>query len=290
MNPNKKKIDKIYSQIDKIASVGKDNFIEYSQYIDDSITKSDYDNLLQCLYLHYNIDIEKLHTVDDVKKKTWTQIRLLTNLSLTKKIKKLYDSKKVYQTSFDVYSEDPNFVGLNLSSPLSVTYSHATASSGINITRFNKTLNINITNNKIYEITISKAIWSDTSKPSNIEQFQKIIATASSYTLEIPTTFDSQWLINTKQKPPFKELNYSFKLTTHKHLGQIVEIDDYNEETKYYIKNRQFSRIMKTRRNFLEVSKVGATQSVILNEYDYSISDDDNMYKKYVTAINLLTS
>ena len=290
MNPNKKKIDKIYSQIDKIASVGKDNFIEYSQYIDDSITKSDYDNLLQCLYLHYNIDIEKLHTVDDVKKKTWTQIRLLTNLSLTKKIKKLYDSKNVYQTSFDVYSEDPNFVGLNLSSPLSVTYSHATASSGINITRFNKTLNINITNNKIYEITISKAIWSDTSKPSNIEQFQKIIATASSYTLEIPTTFDSQWLINTKQKPPFKELNYSFKLTTHKHLGQIVEIDDYNEETKYYIKNRQFSRIMKTRRNFLEVYKVGATQSVILNDYDYSISDDDNMYKKYVTAINLLTS
>ena len=182
MNPNKKKIDKIYSQIDKIASVGKDNFIEYSQYIDDSITKSDYDNLLQCLYLHYNIDIEKLHTVDDVKKKTWTQIRLLTNLSLTKKIKKLYDSKNVYQTSFDVYNND------------------------------------------------------------NIL------------------------------------------------LGQIVEIDDYNEETKYYIKNRQFSRIMKTRRNFLEVSKVGATQSVILNGYDYSISDDDNMYKKYVTAINLLTS
>jgi hypothetical protein len=182
MKSDKKKINKIYSQIDKIASVGKDNFLEYYQYVNDSVGKSDYDNLLQCLYLHYNIDIEKLHTVEDVKKKTWNQVRLLTNLTLSKKIKKFYDSKNVYQVSSNIYN-----------------------------------------NNNIL-------------------------------------------------------------------IGQIVEIDDYNEETKYYIKNRQFSRIMKTRRNFLEVSKIGASQSVILNDYNYNISDDENMYKKYVTAINLLIS
>lgn len=121
MNPVEKKINKIYSQIDKIASKGKDNYLEYCQYIDDSIAKSDYDNILQCLYYHYNVDIEKLHTVEDVKKKTWNQIRILTNLSLSKKIKKLYDSKKVYQTSFDMWSQDPKYFIIGLSSPLSVT-------------------------------------------------------------------------------------------------------------------------------------------------------------------------
>jgi hypothetical protein len=292
MNSNRKKIDKIYSQIDKIALKGKDNYLEYCQYIDDSIEKSDYDNLLQCLYYNYYIDIEKLITVDDVKNKTWNQIRILTNLTLAKKIKKLYDNKNVYQTSFDMWSQDPKYFIIGLSNPLSVTYSSASASAGIDVNRSNSTLSIDILNPKIYEIEISKAIWSGTpSIPSNIEKYQKIIGiTQSSYELEIPTSFDTQWLINTKERSPFRELNYKFNLSTNKYLGQIIEIDDYNDETKYLIKNRQFARITKTRRNYLEVNKIGATQSVILEDYDYSISDDENMYRKYVTAVNLLTS
>jgi hypothetical protein len=292
MNPIEKKINKIYSQIDKIATKGKDNYLEYCQYIDDSIAKSDYDNILQCLYYNYNIDIEKLLTVDDVKKKTWNQIRILTNLTLSKKIKKLYDSKKVYQTSFDMWSQDPKYFVIGLSSPLSVTYSSATASAGITITRSNAIININILNPKIYEIEISKAIWTGTpSIPSNIEMYQQIKGiTQSSYELEIPTSFDTQWVINTKERAPFRELNYKFNLSTNKYLGQIIEIDDYNDETKYLIKNRQFARITKTRRNYLEVKKISATQSVILEDYDYSLSDDENMYRKYVTAVNLLIS
>lgn len=293
MNSDRKKIDKIYSQINKIALKGKDNVLEYYQYVDDSIAKSDYDNILQCLYYNYNVDIEKLHTVEDVKKKTWNQIRILTNLSLAKKIKKLYDSKKVYQTSFDIWSEDPKYIMINLSSPLSVTYSQSNEPSGITITRSNSTINVNTTNNKIYEITLSKATWTGTpSTPSNIELVQEIkgITQSSTHKLEIPTSFDTQWLLKTKERSTFKELNYSISLSTNKYLGNIIEVDDYNDETKYLIKNRQFARITKTRRNFLEVSKIGATQSVILDDYDYSISDDENMYKKYVTAINLLIS
>jgi hypothetical protein len=293
MNSDRKKIDKIYSQINKIALKGKDNVLEYYQYVDDSIAKSDYDNILQCLYYHYNVDIEKLHTVEDVKKKTWNQIRILTNLSLSKKIKKLYDSKKVYQTSFDIWSEDPKYIIINLSSPLSMTYSHSSEPSGITITRSNSTINVNTTNNKIYEITLSKATWSGTpSTPSNIELVQEIkgITQSSTHKLEISTSFDTQWLLKTKERSTFKELNYNLSLSTNKYLGNIIEIDDYNDETKYLIKNRQFARITKTRRNYLEVNKIGATQSVILEDYDYSISDDENMYKKYVTAINLLIS
>jgi hypothetical protein len=292
MNSNKKRIDKIYSQIDKIALKGKDNFLEYYQYVDDSVSKSDYDNLLQCLYYNYNVDIEKLHTVEDVKKKTWNQIRLLTNLTLAKKIKKLYDSKKVYQTAFDIWSDDTNYIIINLSTSLSMTYSVVGTSSRISITRSNSNIDINILNDKVYDITISKATWSGTpSIPSNIELFQEITGiTQSTYKLEIPTSYDTQWLIKTKERTTLKELNYNLSLSTNKYLGSIVEVDELNEETKYYIKNRQFSRIMKTRRNILEVNKVGATQSFIIKDYNFGISDDENIYNKYVTAINFLTS
>lgn len=299
MKSDKRKITKINSQIDKIATKGKDNFLEYCQYVDDCIFRSDYDNLLQCLYHYYNIDIDKLNTIEDIKrKKVWDLIRLNTNTSLSKKIKKLYDSKNVYQTSFDIWSQDPKYVIIGLSKPLSVTYSSASASAGIDVTRSNSTLNIDILNPKIYEIVISKTTWTGTpSIPSNIEKYQEIRGiTQSSYELEIPTTFDTQWLINTKERSPFRELNYKFNLSANKYLGKIVEIDDYNDETKYLIKNRQFSRITKTRRNHLEVNKVISYQPLIFDEpliledYDYSISDDENIYNKYVRAINLLIS
>ena len=184
MKSDKRKINKIYSQIDKIATKGKDNYLEYCQYVDDCISRSDYDNFLQCLYYFYSINIDRLNTVEDTKKKKiWELIRLNTNTSLSKRIKRLYDSKNVYQTSFDIYSD------------------------------------------------------------------------------------------------------------TNQLLGTIVETDDINnEESKYYIKNKIFSKIMKTRKNFEEVKKVSATQSVVFKDYDYSISDDENMYNKYVMAINLLTS
>jgi len=292
MNSDRKKIDKIYSQINKIALKGKDNFLEYYQYVDDSVIKSDYDNLLQCLYYNYNIDIEKLHTVEDVKKKTWNKIRLLTNLTLAKKIKKLYDNKKVYQTAFDIWSDDPNYIIINLSNPLSITYSVVATASRISITRSNSDINLNVLNNKVYDITISKATWSGTpSIPSNIEIVQEITGiTQSTYKLEIPTSYDTQWFLKTKERTTLKELNYSLSLSTNKYLGSIVEVDVLNEETKYYIKNRQFSRIMKTRRNILEVSKIGATQSFIIDDYNFEISDDENIYNKYVTAINFLIS
>ena len=114
--------------------------------------------------------------------------------------------------------------------------------------------------------------------------------------MEIPTSYDTQWLLNTKERTTLKELNYSLSLSTNKYLGQIIEIDNYNDETKYLIKNRQFARITKTRRNYLQVSKVISYQPLILDEpliledYDYSISDDENIYNKYVAAINFLIS
>jgi hypothetical protein len=180
INRTRKRIDTIYSRIDKIALKGKDNLLEYTKLIDELVSDNDYDNLLQCLYIYYKI--ENLETIQDIKRKTWKDILLNTNSNMSKRIKKLYDTKLVYQTGFDIY-----------------------------------------TNNNIL-------------------------------------------------------------------LGQIIEDSTYTDETKYLIKNREYARITKTRKNFLEVKKVGITQSVYITDDNLNLSEDNNLYNRYVKAVNLLLS
>lgn len=285
---SRKQIDSIFRKIDKIALKGKDSFLEYYTLVDDLSKSGDYDNLLQCLYTYYEIDINKLPTVDSVKKNTWDKILLMTQSLMSKRIKKLYDSKQVYQTGYDIWSSDPNFISIDLSNPLTATYSAATASAGITITRSNNTLNLNIINNNIYDITLYKTNWTD-GQPSDLNKFQVITGiTQSTYKLEIPTTQDTEWLISTKERPNYKVLNYSLSVSTNKYLGQIIEDGIYTDETKYYIKNREYARITKTRKTFLEVIKVGATQSVFITDDNLKLSEDNNLYNRYVKAVNLL--
>lgn len=287
---SRKQIDIIFRKIDKIALKGKDSFLEYYTLVDDLSKSGDYDNLLQCLYTYYEIDINKLPTVDSVKKNTWNKILLMTQNLMSKRIKKLYDSKQVYQTGYDIWSSDPNFISIDLSNPLTATYSAATASAGITITRSNNTLNLNIINNNIYDITLYKTNWTD-GQPSDLNKFQVITGiTQSTYKLEIPTTQDTEWLISTKERPNYKVLNYSLLVSTNKYLGQIIEDGIYTDETKYYIKNREYARITKTRKTFLEVIKVGATQSVFITDDNLKLSEDNNLYNRYVKAVNILLS
>lgn len=287
---SRKQIDNIFKKIDKIALKGKDSFLEYYTLVDDLSKGGDYDNLLQCLYIYYEIDIDKLPTVDSIKKKTWSKILLMTQSLMSKRIKKLYDSKQVYQTGYDIWSSDPSFISIDLSSPLTATYSTATASAGITITRSSNVLNVNITNSNIYDITLYKTTWED-GQPTDLNKFQTITGiTQSTYKLEIPTTQDTEWLISTKERPNYKVLNYQLSVSTNKYLGQIIEDGIYTDETKYYIKNREYARITKTRKTFLEVIKVGATQSVYITDDNLKLSEDNNLYNRYVKAVNLLLS
>jgi hypothetical protein len=56
---SRKQIDSIFRKIDKIALKGKDSFLEYYTLDDDLSKSGDYYNLLQCLYTHFEIDINK---------------------------------------------------------------------------------------------------------------------------------------------------------------------------------------------------------------------------------------
>ena len=288
-----KKIDSIHSRLDKIALKGKDNYLEFSNYFNDLSKAGDYDNLLQCLYIHYTVEVEEIKNYESFKKGAWKSILFKTDSSMNKKIKKLYDKKLVYQNGFDIYSFDTGFMSISLSNPFSSTYSVTNFPKGISISLSNKIISLGITNSNIYDITISKATWGTASNiPTKIQDLQKIIGvTQSTYKLEIPTTQDTQWLITTYEKPSYKELKYKLDInTTNKYLGQIIEQGIFTDEYKYLMKNKEFARITKTRKTLLEVKKVGVAESIIIDQDDLKLSEDNNLYNRYVIAVNLLLS
>lgn len=292
MTTNTRRIESIHSRLDKIALKGKDNYLEFSNYFNDLSTSGDYDNLLQCLYIHYSAKVDDIKNYESFKKNVWKQILFKTDSNINKRIKKLYDKKLVYQTGFDIYSYDTNFVSLSLSNPLSSTYSTTNFPKGISFTSSNKVISLNRTNSHIYDVIISNAVWGTASNtPTNVHEFQRIIGlTHSTYKVEIPTTHDTQWLITTYEKPSYKELKYQLNINTNKYLGSIIEQGIYTDEHKYLIKNREYARITKTRKTFLEVKKFGATQSVIIDQDDLNLSEENNLYNRYVLAVNLLLS
>lgn len=289
MNSVTKRIGSIHYRLDKIALKGKDNYLEFSDYFNDLTNNGDYNNLLQCLYLYYSSDVDNIKNYETFKKSVWKEILFKTDSNINKRIKKMFDKKQVYQTGFDIYSSDTNFSTTTLSSPLSVTYSITNLPKGISINYSNKVFNLSRTNSHIYDVIISKALWVSNS-PTEIEEYQKVIGlTDSTYNLEIPSTHDTQWLVTTYERSNYKILNYKLDvLTTNKYLGRILEKDIYSDEVKYLIKNKEYARITKTRKTFLEVEKFGATQSVPIEQNDLNLSEENNLYNRYMLAINLL--
>lgn len=174
-----KRISRIYKLIDKIALKGRDNILDYKVLVDDLVLSNDYESLLQCLEIYYKINIYKLDDVSDIKNNTWDSIMFNTNTSLSRKIKKLYDSKGVYQVGIDIYDD--------------------------------------ITNIK---------------------------------------------------------------------LGEIREVGAYTDESRYLLKNKEFAKITKTRRDFVEVFK--SDVYTLFDDDDLDLSEDENLYNRYVAAINLI--
>lgn len=186
MNLERKRIDKIFTQINKIGTKGKDNTMEYYKYIDDMVIRGDYDNLLQCLYYYYDVDTQNFNTVEEIKKKTWKEVVFRSKSAFDYKLKKLYDVRGVYQTSFNIFKDDNTF------------------------------------------------------------------------------------------------------------LGELKEIYLYTDETKYYIKNKQYGKVTGTRKSFIEVTKVSedgniyATSSVMITENNPAFPEDQNLYNRYVLALDML--
>ena len=111
MNLNRKKIDKIYSRIDKLATKGKDYLNDYKKLIDEIINKGEYSLFESCLAQYYTIDINKIPTVQDVKDTTWDTILIQTNTPFSKKLQKIYNNKNVYQVGYNIYNISNTLLG-----------------------------------------------------------------------------------------------------------------------------------------------------------------------------------
>jgi hypothetical protein len=71
-------------------------------------------------------------------------------------------------------------------------------------------------------------------------------------------------------------------------LGQVKELDTNSIQFVKYTENKTFDKLMSTRKTFLEVIKNGIT-TIVTND-NASISEDQNLYNRYVIAIDLLLS
>ena len=297
MSPDKKKIQKIFNQIDKLAAKGKEYIHEYHKLVDDLVEKGDYNYFELALFYSYSIDIKDYSSLLEVKNKTWNEILFQTNSPVSRKIKRVFDNKGVYQMGFDVFSDSLNSVVFEISNPLSTSYLTTSSTQSISLSIQNKNVYISSNDSDISKFEISRCKWDiidGVDKPviDTLYKIQDIrgYVTQSSYRTEIPTTA-GVYLITTETKGiDFSRLNYKVSVTRNTFLGQIKEIDTLSDDSKYYLQNKQFARLIGTRVTYLEVTKFGATQSLIIQTDLPSASEDTNLVKRYKIAVDYLLS
>jgi len=297
MSPDKKKIQKIFNQIDKLASKGREYVHEYHKLIDDLIEKGEYNYFELTLFYSYSLDIKDYKSLVDVKNKTWTEILFQTNSPVSKKIKRVFDSKSVYQMGFDVFSDSLNSVQFDISGPLSSSYLTTSSTQSITLSRQSENVFISSNDNNVTKYEISRCKWeleNGVDKPviDTIYNMQdiRVLATQSSYKTEIPTTAGVYLITAESRGDIFSRYNYKVSVTRNTLLGQIKEIDTLSDDSKYYIQNKQFARLIGTRVTYLEVTKAGATSSFIIDTELPNSSEDTNLVNRYKIAVDYLLS
>jgi hypothetical protein len=301
MNQDKKKIEKIFNKIDKLATKGKDQIQEYYKLIDELIDKGEYSYLEQCLSKFYEIEASSFSNVVDIKTKTWNDILFLTNTSFSKKLKKLYDSKNVYQISFDIHSDSASIVGLTVSLPLSITYSTTSSTQSVIPSKNGNYVYLNTNDEGVYKLDIFRAEWDMVDGtyqpiPRSLTPLQtiEVFATQSLYQTEIPLSHGREYLVKSYSRKSlpntFVRLNYKLTIIKDSLIGKIVEIDTFTQKGEYFLQNKEFAKVMGNRTTYLEAMKTGATQSYIITSESLSLSEEQNLINRYKIAVEYLLS
>lgn len=241
-----KKLEKIFNKVDKTASKGRDNKLEYTQYIDELINKGDYSAFQEMLYVFYEIDTYEMRDVAELKNKTWDEICFQTKATFLTKLSKLYKNKGVYQQSYNIYTEDLSKLNLSLSDKLSSTYSILGVSPSINIQRNGGMIDMYVYDNDITTIQIQKADWiiDSTGKevPDSIRFFQdfQISYLANSFTTFNPSLLTigeafTMSLTTTKQFIPDQLITVTFSGSFIE--GNIITYDRISGDTVIEITN-----------------------------------------------------
>lgn len=115
--------------------------------------------------------------------------------------------------------------------------------------------------------------------------------TQSSYDTQIPSTSGGVYRIEVETFNPFNKFNYRLSLTKDDILGTITEVDIKNYlDLDYYYIDKKFRDLLGIARTFLEVRKAGTTEVKTMMGIDPQLSEDSNLYNRYVQAIDYLLS
>lgn len=206
-----RQLAKLNLRIEKITLKGKDNYIEYSKLIDELIEKGEYSVFEQCLYYYYGLSLQNITSIDSIKKTSFREICFQTNSSFQIKLKKLYDEYEVYQTGFDIYSNEKDFLQLDLSNPLSTTFSSTNFLQSFDIIRVNDSVFMDVSDKGLNYVIIERAEWvmsGGVEIPTNKSFVQDFFLGTQSnkknpnelIKLEIPTEVTREYLIHTEEK------------------------------------------------------------------------------------------
>lgn len=188
-----RKLEKIFNKVGQIASKGRDNKLEYTKYIDELIEKGDFVAFQEMLSIFYQIDTLNVADVSDIKSRTWNEICFQTKSSFLQKLSKLYKQKKVYQQSYNIYSENNNIVNISISDRLTYTFSATGLTSSINFEKNGEVVDLHVYDDNITTVQVQKAVWevgdSGNEEPTNIKFFEdfQISYLANSFTTFNPS-------------------------------------------------------------------------------------------------------
>lgn len=289
------KVNKIFTKIDKIARSGRDYQIDYKSYIDELVKKGDYESFQLCIETYYDIDPRSYKSVNELKNLTWSLILEKTSSSFIEKLRKLYKSNGIYQQGNQLKSDNALNAIFTLSDTLDSNYLIVATSSKIELTRIDDIINIDIVDNNLFNIDISKVDWSGDT-PKSVTLLQKFNSgsdyfTQSSYPTQIPLTHGGTYLIEVEKRNDYGKFSYRLEIERDDTIGTITEvsIDNYLE-SNYYYKNKQLAEILGYKKTFLEVKKVGQTDVLTIIHNDPEVSEEMNLYQRYAMAIDYLLS
>lgn len=293
----KAKILKIYKTIFALSFGGRRNLMEYKLLIDEIIDKGDYSYLQQCLIINFFIDITNYASINEMKSGTWDQICIQTLTPIQKRLKQLYKSKMVFQNGFNLYSDDPNYISMTFSGPLSSTYSLVGTQSQLSFD--NSATFVYLSKPNIYNIEFRRVNWivkDGVKTPYELFDHYSINSgtysyfTQSTYRTTLPRDHGADYLVTTSSRDPYSEYNYSLSITKENYLGMIEEFESYESDPLYYYRSPEIAKVLGFKRTFLRVTKKDHTDFVIFDDVNETISEDMNLYNRYVSAVNYILS
>lgn len=293
----KSKILKIYKTIYALSFGGRSNIMEYKTLIDEIMDRGDYSYLQQCLTINFSIDITNYASINEMKNDTWDQICFQTLTPIQERLKKLYKSRKVFQNGYDIYSDDLNYISMTFSGPLSSTYSLIATQSQISFN--NNASFVYLNNSNIFNIEFKRIKWvvkDGVRVPYELFEHYLINSgtysylTQSTYRTTIPRDHGADYIVTTTSRDPYNKYIYSLSISKDNILGKIEEVDSFENNPLYYYRSPEVAKVLGFKRTFLKVTKKDYLESAIFDNVNETISEDMNLYNRYIGAIKYILS